>query len=352
MSSRFPTTNPFRRPLAILAAALVLGVGGGAGAALLLDGGNTTVTRVAAPSATAQSAPIKSTNVLTVNQIYTATKNGVVDITVSQGPSKAEGSGFVIDKQGNIVTNEHVVSGGGSIQVKFPDGRKATAHVVGSDPSSDVAVIKVSVPSSALQPLAFGDSSKVQVGDGVVAIGSPFGLASTVTTGIVSALDRSITSPNHYTITGAIQSDAPINKGNSGGPLLDSHGNVIGVNSQIESNSGDSSGVGFAVSSNTVRKVAETVIGGGKVQHSYLGVGLSDAAGGAGIGSVASGSPAAKAGLRGGDVITAIDGKQVSASADAVSAIDARKPGDKLTLTVKRGGSERAVQVTLASRPS
>jgi putative serine protease PepD len=353
MSSRVRIHNASRRPLAMLTAALALGAGGGAATALLLDGGSTTtVTRVEAATPATASAAIKSTSALTVNQIYRGATNGVVDITVSQGPSKAEGSGFVIDKQGDIVTNQHVVSSGGSIQVKFADGRKASARLVGSDPSSDVAVIKVSVPSSALQPLTFGDSSKVQVGDGVVAIGSPFGLAGTVTTGVVSALDRSIAAPNHYTITGAIQTDAPINRGNSGGPLLDSHGNVIGVNSQIDSNSGDSSGVGFAVSSNTARRVAETVIGGGKVQHPYLGVGLTDASGGAGIASVASGSPAAHAGLRQGDVITAIAGKRVGASADAVNAIDARRPGDKLALTIQRGGAEHVVQVTLVERPS
>src|SRR3954469_13578476 len=348
-----PSSTGAPRRIVPLALVIALAAGGGATAALSLDNGHNTIERVVTTSTpTTESAAIKSNGALTVNEIYNRTKQGVVDITVTNPGSKAEGSGFVVDKRGDIVTNQHVVDSGGSIQVRFADGHKASAKLVGDDRSTDIAVIRVSAPSSELQPLTFGDSSKVQVGDGVVANGSPFGLAGTVTTGVVSARNRSITAPNHYTITGAIQTDAPINRGNSGGPLIDSHGSVIGVNSQIESNSGDSSGVGFAVSSNTVRKVAETVIGGGKVQHSYLGVGLSDAAGGAGIGSVASGSPAAKAGLRGGDVITAIGGKQVSSSADAVGAIDASKPGDKLTLTVKRGGSERAVQVTLASRPS
>jgi putative serine protease PepD len=352
MSPSPRASNFLRRPFALLAAALAVGAGGGAGAALLLNDGNTTVTRVTETTLATAPASTKSTNALTVNQIYQRARNAVVDITVDQGPSKAEGSGFVIDKQGHIVTNQHVVASGGSVQVKFTDGRKVSAKVIGTDPSTDVAVLKVSVPSSALQPLTFAESSKVQVGDGVVAIGSPFGLAGTVTTGIVSALDRSITSPNHYTITGAIQTDAPINRGNSGGPLLDSHGNVIGVNSQIDTNSGDSSGVGFAVSSNTVRRVAETLIGGGQVQHSYLGVSLTDASGGAGIASVASGSPAGKAGLRQGDVVTAIAGKQVSSSADAVDAIDAHKPGDRIAVTIRRGGSEHVVQVTLGKRPS
>src|SRR5436190_15334056 len=289
MSASPRTSISLRRPFATLAAALALGAGGGAGAALLLNDGNTTVTHVTESTPATASASMKSTDVLTVNRIYQRARNGVVDITVTQGPSKAEGSGFVIDKQGHIVTNQHVVASGGSVQVQFANGRKAAARVVGSDPSSDVAVLKVSVSSSQLQPLTFGDSSKVQVGDGVVAIGSPFGLAGTVTTGVVSALNRSIAAPNRYTITGAIQTDAPINRGNSGGPLLDSHGDVIGVNSQIDSNSGDSSGVGFAVSSNTARRVSETLVAGDQVQHPYLGVSLTDASSGAGIASVASG---------------------------------------------------------------
>jgi putative serine protease PepD len=341
-----------RRPVAVLAAALVLGAGGGAGASLALDGDTKTVERATAATATTEPATVKSTNELTVNEIYRRAKQGVVDITVTQSTSKAEGSGFVVDKRGDIVTNQHVVDGGGSIQVEFSDGRKADARVVGQDPSSDVAVIRVSVPSSVLQPLTFGDSSKVTVGDGVVAIGSPFGLSGSVTTGVVSALNRSITAPNRYTITGAIQTDAPINRGNSGGPLLDSHGDVIGVNSQIDSNSGDSSGVGFAVSSNTVRRVAQTLIAGGKVAHPYLGVSLTDASGGAGVGAVSSGSPADRAGLRRGDVITAIGGKRVVSSADAVEAIDSHSPGDDLGISFLRSGQAKSATVTLAERPS
>jgi putative serine protease PepD len=337
---------------ATLGAALVLGAGGGAGAAVALDGGTKTVERAATPTATTESAALRPNSQLTVNQIYQQAKGGVVDITVTQGSSKAEGSGFVVDKRGDIVTNQHVVAGGGSIQVKFSDGRKATARVVGEDASSDVAVINVSVPSSALQPLTFADSSKVQVGDGVVAIGSPFGLSGTVTTGIVSALGRSIAAPNRYTITGAIQTDAPINRGNSGGPLLDSKGDVIGINSQIDSNSGDSSGVGFAVSSNTARRVAQTLIAGGKVAHPYLGVSLTDASGGAGVLSVSSGSPADHAGLRLGDVITSIDGKHVGSSADAIEAIDSAHPGDKVSISFRRSGDAKTVSVTLAERPS
>jgi putative serine protease PepD len=341
------------RPITIVAASLLLGAGAGAGTALALnDGGTTTVERVTAASPATESAAVRSTNELTVNEIYRRARAGVVDIIVTRPGAKAEGSGFVVDKRGDILTNEHVVNGGGSIQVRFSNGRKASARVVGQDRSSDIAVIRLSVPASQLQPLTFGDSSKVQVGDGVVAIGSPFGLSGSVTTGIVSALDRSITAPNRYTITGAIQTDAPINRGNSGGPLLDSRGEVIGVNSQIDSQSGDSSGVGFAVASNEARAVAQHLISGKKVPHPYLGVSLVDANGGAGISSVTDGSPAAHAGLSSGDVITAIGGHRIGSADDAVAAIDGHAPGDRPQLTVKRGGQTRTVSVTLAERPS
>jgi putative serine protease PepD len=342
-----------RRPITILAASFLLGAGGGAGTALALNhGGTKTVERMTAASPTRESAAVRSTNELTVNEIYRQTSAGVVEVTVTQPGAKAEGSGFVIDKGGDIVTNQHVVNGGGSIHVQFSNGRTASAHLIGQDRSGDIAVIRVSVPASQLHPLTFGDSSKVQVGDGVVAIGSPFGLSGSVTTGIVSALDRSITAPNRYTITGAIQTDAPINRGNSGGPLLDSHGEVIGVNSQIDSQSGDSSGVGFAVSSNRARTVAQDLIAGKKVQHPYLGVSLVDASGGAGIGSVTDGSPAARAGLSAGDVITAIGGHRIRSADDAVAAIDGHAPGDHLKLTFERGGQNRTVSLTLAERPS
>ena len=334
----------------MLGAVLVIGAGGGGAAALALGGDTKTVERVVV--STPSTEPASDGSALSVNEIYQRSKQAVVEISVAKGTSQAGGSGFVIDKQGHIVTNQHVVSGGGEIQVQFADGRKASAKLVGEDASSDIAVIRVSVSSSELQPLSLGNSSKVQVGDGVVAIGSPFGLAGTVTTGVVSALDRSIKAPNNYTITGAIQTDAPINPGNSGGPLLDAHGNVIGVNSQIDSNSGQNSGVGFAVSANTVSRTADALISGKKVPHAYMGVSLTDAASGAGVASVANGSPADDAGLRTGDVITAINGKDVASSDDAVATIDASKPGDRLTVTLKRGDQNRQATVTLTERPS
>jgi putative serine protease PepD len=242
--------------------------------------------------------------------------------------------------------------------VTFADGRKATARVVGTDPSTDVAVIHVNVPASELHPLPLANSSGAQVGDGVVAIGSPFGLPGTVTEGIVSAVNRSIQAPNQYTITGAIQTDAAINPGNSGGPLLDASGQVLGLNDQIDTNSQSSAGVGFAVPSNTASRVAQQIIGGHTIKHAYLGVSLDpNSTGGATIrggqtsSGVTPGSPAEAAGLQPGDTITAINGKRITATDQFISTIDTYSPGDTVTLTVNRGGQTRTVKVKLGSRP-
>jgi putative serine protease PepD len=322
-------------------------MGGGVGASLAVENGTST-TVVNSPSAAVTPAAA-TTGGLTVNAIYERSKQGVVDIVVTTPGGKAEGSGFVIDKQGDIVTNDHVVSGATTVDVRFADGSHASARVVGSDASSDLAVIRVSgVNSSKLQPVTLGDSSNAQVGSGVIAIGSPFGLAGSVTVGVVSALNRSIQAPNHYTIAGAIQTDAPINHGNSGGPLLDTSGRVIGVNSQIESDSGDNSGVAFAIPSNTVQQVVKQILAGGQVQHAFLGLQLSDGTGGAQVGSVTSGSPAATAGIKTGDMVTAIDGTAVTGADDVVGIVQSHKPGDTITLTVRNGGSTRDVQVKLA----
>jgi putative serine protease PepD len=236
--------------------------------------------------------------------------------------------------------------------VTFWNGKTYSAHLVGSDPSTDTAVIKVDAPASVLHPIVLADSSAVQVGDGVVAIGSPFGLEETVTTGIVSALHRQMTSPNQFTIDDSIQTDAAINHGNSGGPLLNMLGQVIGITSQIESDSGGNDGVGFAVPSNTVRTIADKLIATGKVEHAYLGVSLNPASGGVKLATVRSGAPAAKAGLQPGDLITAFGGKKLT-SVDALRfAVDAKKPGDTVTVTFLRNGKSRTVSVTLVTRPA
>jgi S1-C subfamily serine protease len=283
----------------------------------------------------------------------------------------------VIDGEGHIVTNDHVVEGASAISVEFADGSTYDAQLVGTDASTDIGVIKVNAPSSELTPLELGDSSAVQVGDEVVAIGSPLGLNETVTSGIVSALHRTITSPNNFSINDAIQTDAAINHGNSGGPLLDLQGQVIGINSQIESDSGGNDGIGFAVPSNTVKSVASQLLATGKVEHAYLGVGIAtitDALAsqlglpaGVEVTQVTSGGPAADAGLKaadattvvggqefptGGDIITAVNGKPVSTSEDLQSVIGAMKPGESASITYSRDGSEHTLQVTLGTRPS
>ncbi len=361
-----------RRTTAVLATVALASGAGGAAVYGLADGGSATATRTVTTTTPATpAAAVKTNGSLSVNGIYQRVKDGVVDIKVTSSAtssstdgfgapggngsgqeSQAEGSGFVIDGDGHIVTNQHVVDGATSIKVTFADGKTATAKVVGTDRSTDVAVIKVDPGATDLHPLTFADSKAVQVGDGVVAIGSPFGLEGTVTTGIVSALDRTIEAPNNYTISGAIQTDAAINHGNSGGPLLDAAGRVIGITSQIESDSGGNDGIGFAVPSSVAQNVAQQLISGGKVAHAYLGVQLSDATGGVGVAQISSGGPAADAGLRSGDVVTAIDGRDVGSADALVSAVDAHKPGDRITLHVRRGGQTRDITVTLGTRPS
>ena len=375
------------RPAAIVAAlvgAAAIGAGGGAATYAGLSSGDTKTIVRQVPVTGAQ--PASSSSALSPGAIYDRAAKGVVEITVTTtsrtpfgaGPAQqAQGSGFVYDAQGHIVTNEHVVDGADSISVKFSNGASYKATLVGSDASTDLAVLKVDAPASLLSPLAVADSSKVAVGDSVVAIGSPFGLEGSITSGIVSALHRQMTAPNNFTINDSIQTDAAINHGNSGGPLLNAQGRVIGVTSQIESDSGGNDGVGFAIPSNTVRSVVSQLLASGTVEHAYLGVGvdtipapaakrLGEAAGVA-VTEVRPGTPASRARLRastgsrtidgvtyptGGDVVTAIDGKRVTTAAELQSAIDAHSPGDTVKLTVSRGGKTRTVTVTLANRPA
>jgi putative serine protease PepD len=358
---------PGKTALAALAAALAIGAGGGVAGYSLAEGGSASAagSTTDASSATAQPAAAAE-KTLSINQIYEQAGPGVVEITVSTsgdssgaypfgggGTATAQGSGFVYDESGDIVTNAHVVEGATSIKVELSNGKTYDATLVGSDSSTDLAVIKVAAPASQLHPLTLANSSSVEVGDGVVAIGSPFGLSETVTAGIVSALHRQIDSPNGFTIPGAIQTDAAINHGNSGGPLLDLSGKVIGVNAQIESDSGDNAGVGFAIPSNTVKSVVAQILSGGQVQHAYLGVSIGDVAGqGAVVQQVQSGSPAAKAGLAAGDVITAFEGESVDDAASLTAAVAGHNAGDRVTLTYMRNGSTKTVTVTLGTRPS
>jgi putative serine protease PepD len=349
------TTNSFLRRALPIGAALAIGTGAGAAIYAGSTGGSSSSPTTVVASVPAQPAASTTTS---LTQLYKNVAPGVVDIVVNQSSggfgdqgAQAEGSGFVVDSSGDIVTNQHVVDGATAIKVTFQDGKTVKATLVGTDPSTDVAVVKVDVASSELHPLTFASSAAVQVGQSVAAIGSPFGLPETLTSGIVSALNRTISAPNNYSISGAIQTDAPINHGNSGGPLLNAGGQVIGVNAQIESDSGGNDGVGFAIPSDAVKTVADTIIAGGKVQHAYLGITIGTSASGAQVSAVKANSPAAAAGMKAGDVITAIDGDSVASADDLTAKISAHQPGDKVTLSLTHNGSTQKLVVTLGTRP-
>ena len=300
-----------------------------------------------------------STGDLTIHDIYEKAKDGVVHITTQVGPtdpfsgqSAATGSGFVYDDEGHIVTNQHVVAGAETVQVRFPDGKEYRATVVGTDPSTDVALLKLQSPPADLQALELGAAEDLEIGDLVVAIGSPFGLQGTVTAGIVSALDRELTAPDGFTIDGAVQTDAAINPGNSGGPLLDGQGRVVGVNSQITSESGANDGIGYAVPAETIEEVVAALRAGRSIERPYLGVRMSDADQGAQIVEVVDGSPADEAGLQVGDVVTEVGGDEIDSSDDLRRAVAEAQPGDELELHVTADGDERDVTVELGTRPT
>jgi putative serine protease PepD len=363
-----PASARLRRVLP-LAAAVVIGAGAGAGAYALTSNGSSTptTTRVVVPAQPASS----TSTVDSLTQLYKQDLPGIVDITVESsakgsssggfpfgnpgGPQKqeAEGTGFELDSNGNILTAEHVVANANSIKVEFADGSTTKATLVGADKSTDTAVIHVDVSASKLHPLRLGSSASVQPGQSVVAIGSPFGLAGSMTAGIVSATNRSITAPSGFSITGAIQTDAAINHGNSGGPLIDAATNtVIGINDQIESDTNDNAGVGFAVPIDSARTVARTLIAGGTVKHAYLGVTITSAAGGAQIGCVVHSGPAESAGLKQGDVITRFGSRTINDANTLTAAVTEAKPGQKVTVTVRQKGSTKQVSVTLGTQPS
>lgn len=347
------------RLVAAVSVAAIAGGGAGAGAvALTHSSPRSTPTAVAAPTV----ANVASSG-LSVGQIAKSSIPSVVEVDATQvaaaspfpggaqGSGTAQGTGFFYDAKGDIVTNDHVVSGSSSVSVKLSDGSVYKATVVGADPSTDLAVLHINAPSTKVAPLSLADSSKVAIGDGVIAIGNPFGLDGSVTSGIVSAVNREIVAPDNTPIEGAIQTDAAINHGNSGGPLLDLQGDVIGVTSQIQSDSGGNDGVGFAVPSNTVASIAAQLIATGKAQHALLGVSVSTAStGGVTVGQVRPGSGAASAGLKAGDVITAVDGTNVGTAEKLRAIIAGHKPGDSVTLTIQRGGSSKTLTATLGSK--
>ena len=375
---------------AVLGGALVAAV------MVLLDvGGSTKTTTVV------QQAPLAGRNAasgtgaaLTARQIYKRDAPGVVhvkaqivqrvaspfDLFPQEQRGQATGSGFVVDSNGDILTNAHVIEGASRVTVQFEDNKTTDARIVGKDTSTDIAVLKVNPSGLSLHPLQLGDSSHVQVGDPTIAIGNPFGLDRTLTTGVVSALQRRIDAPNGFSIDHVIQTDAAINPGNSGGPLLDAAGRVIGITSQIATGGGGNGnvGIGFAVPINTAKQVIPQIKKSGTVQRAYLGItGLTidqslsrlnlSTSSGVLVQSVQPRSPAAAAGVKGGDtqanfdgsdialggdVIKRIDNRPVKSMDDVVAVVDAKKPGDTVTLGLLRNGQSKTVTVTLAKRPA
>jgi S1-C subfamily serine protease len=350
-------------------------VGAGALAAILfLTGavhGGTTDTAQADGQPVAAGSAVASQS-LNPAALYADTAPGVVDIiargtTTVQGPSgssseeqeTSSGAGVVLDRQGHILTADHVVRGSSSVSVKFANGTLRSVRVTGSDPATDLAVLSVDPSGLSLHPIALGDSAGLQVGDPVAAIGDPFGYPRSMSVGIASGLDRTIAGLNGYSIAHAVQTDAAIDPGNSGGPLLNAAGQVIGIVDQIATgNSGadSSTGVGFAVPSNIAKGELSDLERGSTPAHAYLGVGTApavDVDGGAGVivESVQSASPAAKAGVRVGDVVETVDGKTLRGVNDLIAAVAADRPGQTLTLGVTRGTRHLTLRVVLAAQP-
>ncbi|MGD0716273.1 MAG: trypsin-like peptidase domain-containing protein [Gaiellaceae bacterium] len=405
--------SPVRSRPAFLRAAALVGAGA-AGAAIAVGivaaaggvGGSTTTVREVIPPSTASSAPetagfAQATRPLTIHDIYVHAAPGVVQVTATSkvttqlnpffdpfgfnGPTtqtqQALGSGFVIDKVGHIVTNYHVVQGANRVEVSFSNNERKPARIVGRDPSTDLAVLQVKgLPARALTPLSLGNSDLVQVGDSVVAIGNPLGEDRSITSGIVSALQREISAPNGAPIDHVIQTDAALNHGNSGGPLLNARGQVIGVNSQIQTSgtSDGNIGIGFAIPINTVKNVAAQLIAKGSVQHAFLGVNVQAVTPsvaklfrlpvqhGLLVGTVCTDSAASSAGLRGatqqvtlagdtwplgGDLIVKIDGVAVASVEQLRSLITDKKPGETVQLSIYRGSKSMTLNVKLGRQP-
>ena len=369
----FPHRPARSMAAAMLAAGLVVGsVGGGAVGVLLASHRTASTPNAPATLAAGVAAPAPSPG--SYAAIYQQTVPGVVTISteIARGGarsfSQAEGSGIVADKQGDILTNAHVVAGATQLQVTFSDGHTATAQVKGVDQSADLAVVKVSVSQDQLHPLAIGNSDTLQVGDTALAIGSPFGLQGSFTAGIISGLNRSTTAPNGRALTGMIQTDAPINPGNSGGALLDGRGQLVGINDSIQSPVEGNVGVGFAIPVNRAESLLPSLEKGVAIQHPWLGIsgetitsGTADQLGlgeksGVLVVDVVGGGPAAKAGLQASgqadasdDIITAIDGHAITTIEQLTQYLDTKKVGDRVTVSVTRNGKHISVGVTLGN---
>lgn len=386
-------SSPFGAGLIGGVAALALAIAAVGSGLISVDNSDGDDTTTVAQSPLATDAAPAAAGDHTVGQVYAEDGQGVAFIEAVEKPTgattpfgpqssggTATGSGILIDDQGHVLTNAHVVDGSSSVTVKFGDGDALDAKVLGVDDSTDVAVLAVDPGQVDAKPLELGDSDAVAVGDPAVAIGNPYGLDRTVTTGIISALQRQISAPNGFTISDVLQTDAAINPGNSGGPLIDGQGRVIGINSQIATgtNGEGSTGIGFAVPINTAKQVASQIIDDGSVEHAYLGIEGADLDGqladvlnlavdeGALVQKVTPGGPADQAGLEGGDatvdengqkvlaggdVITAVDGQPVTGMDDLISAINGKEPGDTVTLDVLRDGETQQIDVELGNRP-
>jgi putative serine protease PepD len=324
-------------------------------------------TTVTTPQSTSPDAPNSAPT--SVADIYSQVSGSVVFVSARGGDGQlsfngegggraASGSGFVVDTAGHIVTNDHVVENADRFTVRFGEkGNPIEAKLVGKDPSSDLAVLEIDPDKveGGAKPLKLASSNSLRPGEAAIAIGSPFGLSGTVTTGIISALGREIDAPNGFSIPGAVQTDAAINPGNSGGPLLDAAGRVIGVNSQIASQGGGgNTGVGFAVPSDTVKDVVPKLVKNGKIERAYLGLasGEKPATPGAVVGTVTPGAPASKAGIQTDDVIVGFDGKTIRNPSELSLAVLTKQPGDKVEVEFKRDGDSRKVTVELGNRPN
>jgi len=318
---------------------------------------STTITTTAAdaPPASAQApaaAPARSAT--DVSALYERVSLGVVSVEVSGTQGNGTGSGFVLDREGYILTNEHVVDGAQNVRVRFSTGAPVSAKVTGTDPSTDLALLKIDAGDRRLTPLALGSSKALKVGQPAIAIGSPFRLEGTLTTGVISALGRSIRAPNNFSIDNVVQTDAAINPGNSGGPLLDARGRVVGINAQIATSTQSNSGVGFAIAIDTAKRILPQLKRGEAIRRAYLGVETADAVTGVGavVGGVVAGGPADGAGLRENDRVVSVAGRTVSKSSGIAAAIADKAPGERVEIVVRRAGAERTLTARLGTRPA
>ncbi len=342
------------RPAAAIACALALGGVGTGGYLLGINDDARPATAAALPAASGRLAATS------INDIYARAGEAVVSVQASGASSggAASGTGFLTDSDGTIVTNAHVVGGADRVRVSFDDAAAPVdARLVGSDPSTDLAVLQVDASDArGVTPLALAESGSVRVGDAAIAIGFPLGLDKTATAGIVSGVGREIEAPNGFSIDDVIQTDAPINPGNSGGPLLDAQGRVIGVNSQIATAGagGGNVGIGFAVPSDTVREIVPRLKAGESVERAWLGVATTETGTGTRgvrVASVTAGGPAQEAGLRAGDTLLAVDGKEIAGADDIADAVQGHEPGDSIEIELTRGGATMTVEAVLGTRP-